>query len=40
MDAKRKRFTAAEKVKLLRLHLVEKEPVSDVCDRHGLNLNV
>ena len=40
MNAKRKRFTAEEKVKLLRLHLVEKEPVSDICDRHGLNPNV
>jgi transposase-like protein len=25
---------------LLRLHLVEKVPVSDVCDQHGLNPNV
>ncbi len=40
MDTKRKRFTAEEKVKLLRLHLVEKEPVLDLCDRHGLNPNV
>ncbi len=40
MNTRRKRFTAEEKVKLLRLHLVEKEPVSDICDRHGLNPNV
>ena len=40
MKEKRKRFTAEEKVKLLRLHLVEKEPVSDICDRLGINPNV
>ncbi|MHC4752965.1 MAG: transposase [Planctomycetota bacterium] len=40
MKNKRKRFTAEEKVRLLRLHLIEKEPVSDVCDRHGLHPNV
>ncbi len=40
MDTKRKRFTAEEKVKLLRLHLVEKEPVSDICDQYGFNPNV
>jgi transposase-like protein len=36
----RKKFSPEEKVRLLRLHLVEKEPVSDICDRHGLNPNV
>jgi transposase len=40
MSNKRKRFSAEEKVRLLRLHLIEKEPVSDICDRHGLNPNV
>ena len=40
MKNKRKRFTAEEKVKLLRLHLLEKQPISDICDRHGLNPNV
>lgn len=40
MNTRRKRFTAEEKVKLLRLHLVEKESVSDICDQHGLNPNV
>jgi transposase-like protein len=29
-----------KKSRLLRLHLIEKEPVSDICDRHGLNWNV
>ena len=40
MSNKRKRFSPEEKVRLLRLHLIEKEPVSDICDRHGLNPNV
>ena len=40
MKNKRKRFTAEEKVRLLRLHLIEKQPISDLCDQHGLNPNV
>lgn len=40
MSNKRKKYSAEEKVRLLRLHLVEKEPVSDICERHGLNPNV
>ena len=40
MSNKRKKYSAQEKVRLLRLHLIEKEPVSDICDRHGLNPNV
>jgi transposase-like protein len=33
---RRKRFTSEEKVKILRRHLVEKVPVSDVCDEMGV----
>ena len=40
MKNKRKRFTAQEKVQILRLHLIEKQTVSDICDQHGLNPNV
>ena len=40
MANKRKKFSHEEKVRLLRLHLIEKEPVSDICDRNGLNPNV
>jgi len=40
MANKRNKFSPEEKVRLLRLHLIEKEPVSDICDRHGLNPNV
>jgi len=32
----RKRFTAPEKVAILRLHLLEHKPVSDLCDQHGI----
>ena len=39
MANKRKRFSPEEKVRLLRLHLIEKEPVSDICDRYGINPN-
>ena len=40
MNNKRKRFSAEEKVRLLRLHLIEKQPVSQICDQHGVNPNV
>ena len=33
----RRRFTAQQKVAILKQHLVEKAPVSEVCDKHGLN---
>ena len=39
-EAVRRRFTAQEKVAILRQHLVEKVPVSQVCDKHGLNPTV
>jgi len=39
MANKRKKFSAEEKVKILRIHLTEKEPVSDICDKFGLNPN-
>jgi transposase-like protein len=33
----RRRFTAQEKVAILREHFLDKLPVSQVCDKHGLN---
>jgi transposase len=39
MARKYKKFSPEEKVRLLRLHLIEKEPVSDICDRYGINPN-
>jgi len=40
MSNKYKKFSAEEKVRILHLHLVEKRPISDVCDEIGLNPNV
>ena len=36
MGRNRRRFTAEEKVRLLKRHLVDKETVSDVCDAEGI----
>jgi transposase-like protein len=36
----RRHFTGAEKVAILRRHLVEKVPVSDLCEEHGLHPTV
>jgi transposase len=33
----RKRFTAPEKVAILRLHLLEHVAVSDLCDQQGIH---
>jgi transposase len=40
MRKSRKNYTAEEKVAVLKRHLVEKTPVSDLCDELGLNPNV
>jgi transposase-like protein len=40
MKRQRKRYSPEEKVAILRQHLVEKVPVSDVCEEHGLNPTV
>src|SRR5215472_7381901 len=37
MNAKRKQYSAPEKVAILRLHLLEKKPVSDLCDQYGIH---
>ena len=34
---KRRRFSGKKKVEILRRHLLEGEPVSDVCDEYDLN---
>jgi transposase len=33
---RRTNFTAEQKIRILREHLLEDVPISDVCDRHGL----
>lgn len=35
--AQRRRFSGEEKVAILRKHLLEKVPISEVCDQHGIN---
>ena len=40
MTKQRKQYSAQEKVRILREHLIEKAPVSDICDRYGLQASV
>jgi len=40
MANKRRKFSPDEKVQILRQHLVEKVPVSNICDQYGLNPTV
>jgi len=40
MSRTRKNYTPEEKVAVLKRHLVEKVPVSDLCDESGLNPTV
>ena len=37
---KRKNFSPQQKVAILKQHLVEKVPLSDVCDKYGLHPSV
>jgi len=36
----RRKFTAEQKVAILRRHLLDHVPVSDVCDEYGINPNL
>ncbi|MBF0371584.1 MAG: transposase [Magnetococcales bacterium] len=36
MPKKRKNHTAQEKTAILREHLINKVPISNLCDRHGI----
>jgi transposase len=40
MPRQRRNFTPEQKVALLRLHLLEKKPVSDICQEHNLSVNL
>ncbi len=40
MSKKRKYYTPEEKVLILKKHLVENVPVSDICDQHDLHPTV
>ena len=35
----RRHFSAQEKVAILRKHFLEKVPISDLCDQHGIQAN-
>ena len=40
MRRKRKQYSAQEKVAILRKHLLDKVPVSELCDEYGLQPTV
>jgi transposase len=40
MRRQRRRFSAPEKVAILRRHLLEKVPISELCDEHHLAPNL
>jgi transposase len=40
MSTQRKHYSATDKVAILRLHLLEKKPVSDLCDQFGIQPNL
>jgi transposase-like protein len=40
MPRQRRHFTPARKLALLRLHLLEKKPVSDLCQEHDLPVSL
>lgn len=40
MPKERRSFTGAEKMAILREHLIEKVPISEVCEKHGLQPTV
>ncbi len=36
MSRQRRNFSGSEKMSILREHLIEHIPVSDICDKHGI----
>jgi transposase-like protein len=40
MRKERKHYTGEEKVAILRRHLLDKVPISDLCEEHGLQPTV
>ena len=40
MPRQRRHFTPEQKVALLRLHLLEKKPISDLCQEHDVSVNL
>src|SRR5277367_1655413 len=40
MARQRRHFTPEQKVAILRLHLLEHKPISDICQEHNLSVNL
>lgn len=40
MPRGRRNFSGVQKLAILRLHLIEKVPISEVCEKHGLQPTV
>ncbi len=40
MPRQRRHFTPEQKVAVLRLHLLEKKPISDICQEQDLSVNL
>ena len=40
MPRQRRHFTPEQTVALLRLHLLEKKPISDICQEHDLSVTL
>ena len=40
MPRQRRHYTPEQKVAVLRLHLLEKKPISDICQEHDLSVNL
>jgi len=40
MSRQRRTFTPQQKVAILREHLIDKGAVSDLCEKHGLTVNL
>jgi transposase-like protein len=40
MPRQRRHYAPEQKVALLRLHLLEHKPVSDICQEHNLSVNL
>ena len=38
-STKRRNFSPEQKVAILRKHLLERQPVSDICDQYKINVN-
>jgi len=37
LKGKRRKFSGEDKVRILKRHLVDQVPMSDVCEEHGLH---